>query len=223
MVARLAFVGSFLSIGTVLSLGAVGCSDAVPLDPAIVRPVVEPAKIAVNIHYAEDLRDHECTGDEGYIAFSWTFALGPPSIEMFNVIFTALFKDVEFRDTPPDFTFPGDQREVIELHLSEFTGCQASWPILGTTVIDIGYEAIVWSAEGEELARWNGRGRAGPGDDPRGYSFEGLGYKIKRGSLVLEPELTHLNALTSVAMRKAAAAFVVNYENDPAVRAWADE
>ena len=212
MAARLALVGSFLSIGTVLCLGTVGCSGKVPVDPAIVRPVVEPAKIAVDIHYADDLRDHECMGDGGYIAFSWTFALGPPSIEMFNVIFTTLFTDVEFQDTYPDFASPGDQRDVIELHLSEFTGCQASWPILGTTVIDIGYEAIVWSAEGEELARWNGRGRAGPGDDLQGYSGP-----------VSEPELTHLNALTSVAMRKAAADFVVNYESDPAARAWVDE
>lgn len=212
MVARITSVGSFLSVCTLLSIGAGGCSGTVPVSPDIVRPVVEPTKIAVDIHYADDLQDHECTGDGGYIAFSWAFALGPPSIEMFNVIFATLFTDVEFSDASSEIAFLGDQRDVIELHLSSFTGCQASWPIFGTTVIEIRYEAIVWSAEGEELVRWGGYGQAGPGHDLLGNNGP-----------MLEPELAHLNALTSVAMRNAAADFVVNFETDPAVRAWAEE
>lgn len=200
-------------LALLLSFIIVGCGGTVSIEPAIVRPVVDPAPVSVGIYYSEDLRDHKCTGDKGYIAYSWTFTLGPPSIEMFDVIFAALFRDVETRDTGPKITSPGDQRDIIELHLSEFTGCQASWPILGTTVIDIAYEAIVRSDEGEELARWKGRGRAGPGDDLGGYSGSGW-----------EPGLSsHLNALASVAMRKAAADFVVNFENDPAVRTWVGE
>ena len=197
----------FFLLASLLITVAPGCSGTgtPAVEPPILKPVIEPAPVSVAVYYSENLRDHRCTGD-------WTFAMGPPSIEMFDVIFAALFGDVETRDTGPKITSPGDQRDIIELHLSEFTGCQASWPILGTTVIDIAYEAIVRSAEGEELARWNGRGRAGPGDDLEGYS----------GS-AWEPELAHLNALTGVAMRKAAADFVVNFENDPAVRTWVGE
>ncbi len=170
---------------------------------------MEPAPVSVGIYYSEDLRNHKCTGDKGYIAYSWTFALGPPSIEMFDILFTALFRDVETLDIGPGITTSRDQRDIIELRLSEFNGCEASWPILGTTVIDIAYEAIVWSAEGEKVAQWKGQGRAGRGDDLGSY-----------GGSAWEPELSHLAALTSVAMRKAAADFIINFKNDPAVRAW---
>jgi hypothetical protein len=207
MLVRFALLALFLSIGTA------GCSTGkVHLEPLIVRPIVNPLPIAVGIHYADDLRNHECTGDKGYIAYSWTFALGPPSIETFSTIFTALFENVEMQDTNPNSTSAGDQRDIIELHLTEFTGCQASWPIIGTTVIEIEFKAIIMSVDGEELARWNGRGRAGPGDDLHGYPMS-----------LPEAERDHLNALTSVAMRKALVDFVVNFENDPTVRAWAAE
>lgn len=181
-----------------------GCGAPPPLQPPEVLPLVEAAPVAITLRYAEDLRNHHCTGDKGYIAYSWSFALGPPSIEMFDPIFESLF--VEVGDGSG--AGAGDKRDVVELALTAFTGCQASWPIIGTSVVEIAYEAVVRSPEGAELTRWSGRGRAGPGDD------------LGDPSLTGDPEASHLNALTSIAMRKAVADFVVAFETDPAVRAW---
>ena len=202
-------------MGVLLSALVTGCygTNSVFVEPPIdVAPLIEPAQVSVGIYYSEDLRNHKCTADARFdwnFAIigrpRWTFALGPPSIEMFDILFTALFTDVETRDTGPEITSPGDQRYVIELRLSELNTCEVmSWDTLGPTVIDITYEAIVWSAEGEKIAQWEGRGRAGRDDLGRYYrKWEPL-----------------VAALTSVAMRKAAADFIVNFENDPVVRAW---
>ncbi len=189
----------FFLLASLLITVAPGCSGTgtPAVEPPILKPVIEPAPVSVAVYYSEDLRDHRCTGD-------WTFAMGPPSIEMFDVLFTALFADVQTRDTGPTITTPGDQRDVIELHLSHFTGCQASAP----NVIDIAYEAIVWSVEGEKKAQWKGWGSAGRKDD------------LGRYSASPPSKMTHLAALTSVAMRRAAADFVVNFQKNPAVRSW---
>ncbi len=195
-------------MGLLLSALVTGCGGAVPVVSPIDRPpLIEPLPVSVGIYYSEDLRNHKCTGDKGYIAYSWTFELGPPSIQMFDNLFTALFRDVETLDISPKITTSRHPRDIIELRLSKFNGCQAKWPILGTTVIYIAYEAILWSAEGKKVAQWKGQGRAGRGDDLGSY-----------GGSAWEPELRHLAALTSVAMRKAAADFIINFQNEPAVQ-----
>ncbi len=205
MKAWLPLIGFCLSIFT-------GCGGGpISVKPPIVQPpLVEPVPVSVSVYYSEDLRNHKCTVEKGYIAESWTFVMGPPSIQMFDTIFTGLFRDVETLDIAPETATPRDQRDVIELRLIEFSGCEASWPIIGTTEIDIEYRAILRSAAGETLARLEGRGHAVPrDDDPRLAS--------SRWSV---PEATHLAILTSAAMRRAAADFMINFENDPAVRAW---
>ena len=55
------------------------------------------------------------------------------------------------------------------------------------------------------------QGRAGPGDDVSDYQTS-----------LIESEIEHLNGLTSIALRRALADFVVNFENDPKVRAWVE-
>lgn len=196
-------------LSSCLCLVTLACSKSLDVTPVIVRPVVEPASVSVAIYYADDLRLHKCTVDYGFLYPSWTFTLGPPSIEMFDVLFSTLFKDVEARQTRPGIKTPGNQRDIIELRLSQFTGCSEHWPMIATSGIDITYEAIVWSAAGKKITQWNGHGWAGPGDDLEGYAQS-----------LFEPERAHLAALANVAMRKAAADFVVNFENNPLVRTW---
>jgi len=85
-----------------LSLLISACSYTVPLQSPLGQvPLVEKAPISVAIHYAEELRNHKCTVSKGYIAESWPLELGPPSIEMFGRIFSALFDKV----IPPDSGF----------------------------------------------------------------------------------------------------------------------
>ena len=107
-------------MGVLLSALVTGCygTNSVFVEPPIdVAPLIEPAQVSVGIYYSEDLRNHKCTADARFhwnFALigrpRWTFALGPPSIEMFDILFTALFTDVETRDTGPEITSPGDQQ-----------------------------------------------------------------------------------------------------------------
>jgi len=187
-----------------------GCGGAVSVKPPHVQPVVAPLPISVGVHYADDLKHHECTGDKGYMAYAWTFEMGPPSIELLDDVFRALFSDVEILETGYDIASPGDRKGVVDVHLLKFTGCEASWPIVGATVVEVAYEAVLRSAKGEVIAQWEGRGQAGPGDD-----FSEV------QACVWEPELAHLAALTRLAMRKAAAGFVVAFEANTAIQEWA--
>lgn len=195
----------FIPLASLAILVASGCSETVFVEAPAVEPVIEPLPVSVAVYYPDALRNHSCTGDNGYIAFSWTFALGPPSVELFDHLFEAMFENVETVDAGPENGRDGGGKDLIELQLAMFNGCEARWPIVGTTVVEIAYKAIVWSAEGTEIAQWEGRGRAGPGDD--------------LGQYAAVSEVSYLAALTRVAMRRAAADFIVTFETEPSIRA----
>jgi len=186
-----------------------GCGGTVSVRPPSVQPVVAPLPISVGVYYADDLKHHKCTGDQGYIAYAWTIELGPSSIELFDNVFRALFADIEILETDHTIAPLGDRKGVVDIHLSKFTGCDASWPIVNTTVIEVAYEAILRSAEDEVVAQWEGRGQAGPGDD-----------LSELQNFAWEPELAHLAALTNVAMRKAATDFIIEFETNTAIQNW---
>jgi hypothetical protein len=182
---------------------ALGCSGPPrPVQAPPVAPAVEQAPVSVAVHYAEALKTHHCTGSEGYIAYSWTFEMGPPSIKMFDSLFAAMFQEVETVESAS----AAAGKDRLDLELTEFTGCEASWPIFDTTVIEVAYRATLQGADGSRIAQWSGRGRAGPYDDLGDYR--------------MASEADYLNALASVALRKAGADFLVNYDSDPALRRW---
>lgn len=182
-----------------------GCSSNLFLEPNVPTPVVETAPVSVGIYYDDALRNHKCTGGKGYIAYEWTVEMGPPSVAMFDGAFATLFQEVENVDARPGVTAARSPWDVIEMRLTEYNGCDARWPVFGTTVI-VAYEAILWSADGRELTRWHGRGQAGP-YVPDGEPMESQG------------EAAYLAAVTSLAMRRAAADLVINFETNPVVQA----
>jgi hypothetical protein len=188
-------------LGIIASLLAAGCGNRPILleSPITKLPLTEPAAVPVEIVFAKDLRNHVCTGDNGYIAHSWTFEMGPPSIVMFDLVFSALFDKTQRVSRNSD---------VIELHLKEFNGCEASWPIIGTTQIRVTYEAIIRSAGGDEIARWEGRGTEGPNMARDGNLYDENG---------------HLTLLTREAMREAAADFIVSFYKNPKVQTWIEK
>ncbi len=201
----------------VLGLLLAGCGPSVfPIQPNVPAPVVEPMPAPIGVYYADALRDHGCTGGEGTLDHGWAVAMGPPSIAMFDGLFAAMFRETETVDTWPGAT-PAP-RHVIEVRLREFDGCDARPPIVGAAIVRVGYEAILWSAQGRELTRWRGRGQAGPRDSQDEYvaGFPKL-HEILTGSYT--PEAAYLAALTSMAMRKAAADFVLSFEGNSVVQA----
>lgn len=183
--------------------GCAGAQKATPT-PEVPVPVIDRAPVAVGVRYAQSLLSHHCKGGEGYIAFDWSYELGPPSVAMFAPLFDAMFR--EARTLEPGLAQGGT--DVVEVDLKTFTGCDASWPILGTTWIDVSYEAVLRDAGGAELTRWTGTGRAGPADEVQ---------DLMRPADDIE--IAYLNALVSLAMRRAATDFLVRFERDAVVRA----
>ena len=200
-----------------LGLLLAGCGSSIfPIQPNVPAPVVEPVPVLVGVYYADALRNHGCTGGKDTFDFGWTVAMGPPSIAMFDGLFAAMFHEIETVDTRPGAT--PTPRDVIEVRLTEFDGCDARRPIVGIATVRVAYEAILWSAQGRELTRWRGRGQAGPRDPQDEYvaGFPEI-HEILTGSYT--PEAAYLAALTSIAMRKAAADFVLNFEGNSVVQA----
>ena len=83
------------------------------------------------------------------------------------------------------------------------------------------YAPMIRERKGEyrrELTRWLAQGQAGPRDPRDEYlaSFPEI-HEVLTGSYT--PEAAYLAALTGLAMRKAAADFVLNFEGNPVVRA----
>ena len=195
-------------------LSACSTTSNVPLDsPLRQPPAVERLPGSIAILYAENLRHHRCIAGKGYIAASWIVELGPPSIGMFDRIFSALFENPVTLQANAASRIPANSKGVIEVSLLNFDGCDARWPVVGSK-IEVAYQATLRAKDGSVIARWEGHGRAGPTDNLDGYTET-----VPFG----EVETRYLGAVTSLAMRRAAADFVINFERDQSLRAWLEK
>jgi|WetSurSiteA1Bulk_404760.scaffolds.fasta_scaffold18161_2 hypothetical protein len=193
-----------------LAMALSACSTVVHIQsPVSQPPLVEKIPISVGVFYSENLRHYKCVVDKGYIAASWIIELGPASVEMFNLIFGALFEEVIVVDSVTS-GFEKGLKSVIEVRLLGFNGCEASWPIFGASV-KVAYEVILRGEDGIIIGGWQCRGEAVYGDSREGCSDKGLG---------LDPEGRYLGALTCVGMRRAVAEFIVNFQKDSQARAY---
>ncbi|MFO7542382.1 MAG: hypothetical protein R6W97_06150 [Thiobacillus sp.] len=157
--------GLFLAI----LLSACGSIYRVPLgSPIKQRPAVEPSPRSVDILYTENLRNHHCIVEKGYISEKWAIELGPPSIDMYDLIFSTLFEQSRTLDSGHNFRPNPGSGGLIEVHLLNFDGCEARWPIVGAN-IEVAYQATLFAMNGATVASWEGRGRAGPSDNLAGY------------------------------------------------------
>ena len=195
-------------------LPACSTTSNVPLSSPLKQPpAVETLPGSIAIRYAENLRHHRCIAGKGYLAASWTIELGPPSIGMFDRIFSALFENPVTLQADTAFRMPANSKGVIEVGLLNFDGCEVTGPI-GRQKITVAYQATLRARDGSVIARWEGRGSAGPADNLEGYTE-----KIPFGEI----ETRYLGAVTSLAMRRAAADFVINFERDQSLRAWLEK
>lgn len=191
-----------------LCILASSCARTVTVEPPRVSPVVERVPLKMAAVYDEALRNYRCTASRGYIAEKWTVVLGPASVATFTPLFSAMFEDVV---VVPAGGTPSmhDGRYVIRLSLAAYSGCDAPWPIAGSSV-DITYSADVVRGSEKVLSGWTGHGQATAQDyaaaPPIGASLDVEGNYLKR--------------LTMLAIRRAAADFLWKFEEDERVRAW---
>lgn len=195
-------------------LSACSTASNVPLSSPLKQPpAVEKLPGSIAILYADNLRYHRCIAGKGYVAASWTIELGPPSIGMFDQIFSAFFENPVMLQSDAASQIPANSKGVIEVRLLKYDGCEVTGPI-GRQEIAVAYQATLRARDGSVIARWAGHGRAGPGDNLEGYKE-----KLPFGEI----ETRYLGAVTNLALRRAAADFVINFERDPRLRAWLEK
>lgn len=195
----------------VFAMLASACSSIVPLrSPLSQPPLIEKSLIPVAILYSENLRNHKCILDKGYIAETWTMSLGPPSMEMFNLIFATTFENVLVMGSNSNAFSAARPMNIIEVSLLKYDACEAGWPIIGAR-IEVAYEAILRDTDGVTIARWEGHGQAGPEDNLESYAVDVPMIKV---------ETRYLSAVTGIAMRRAAADFIINFDKDAEIRTW---
>jgi hypothetical protein len=175
-------------------------------------PLVEPLPLTVGVYYASDLRDHECAAGQDYFFDRFVIRLGPPSVELFDLLSAGLFARTTPTPSRPSVEHPAPI-DVIEIGLDAFSGCEGRWPIRATTTtVNLAYRVALWDPRGARLAAWTSAGAGTATEIGSGI--------VPVAPLPQEPESHHLATLTMIAMRKAAADFVRAFHARPDVKAW---
>jgi len=194
-----AFVALALSA---FSLAA--CHYVVPIRSPITQPpIASPIRGMIDVFYPAEFQTYHCKTGKGYIFDTFRFDLGAQSVTMFDSILEGVFEHIEHVDRDPDFAGRSRPHPAITLRLVQFTGCEAKWPIVGTTAIDIEYDANIYTRTGKAIAQITARGHADAFDIPTGASAD---------------ESQYLGRLTGAAMRKAAASFVADFQRREEIR-----
>ena len=188
----------------ILCLLPLGCAHVVdPEAPIQKPPLVQAIPLTVGVYYPEELQKYECETGKGYIFEKYVVRLGPASTKLYDLVFSGLFAK-SFRVNSYSPSASGDQKvDVVELMITNFTGCEARWSIIGTTYVSITYKAILRAPSGEIIAEWVGTGHATPSEGDK---------RVTEGK--------YLENLTAIAMRKTAADFVKNFQENPDINSW---
>jgi hypothetical protein len=200
---RAAIVAALYSLAT-------ACTETVRPESQPLTPVVGQAPLHVAIVYDEALVRHRCVASRGYLADEWVIEIGSPSTAMFNAAFSAMFEKVLFIPEAKVSSITSEWY-IVRVSLENYTGCDASWPIVGSTV-EVGYVAEVIHQSEKVLTGWTGRARVSAEDyqssppNPSSRSFDVEGNYLAR--------------TTEIAIRRALADFVANFEEDPRIIAW---
>lgn len=194
-----AFVSFFL-----LAFPLAGCQHVVPIKSPIMQPpLASPIHGTINVFYPEELRSYRCETGNGYLFDNFQLELGTQSVTMFDLVLEGLFEHVNHIGYDPIFGGTIEKYPFIKFHLIRFTGCQAAWPIIGTTAIEIEYMASIYTQSGKVIAQIKAGGHADKFDllvtDKETKYFD---------------EASYLASLTRVAMRKAVANFVFGFQKN---------
>lgn len=199
----------FLAIATICLLAA-ACTETVrPVSTPLI-PVVEKIPLDVAVVYDDALVNHQCVASKGYLAAEWIVQIGPPSIEMLTAAFSALFENVQYMPASKLASL-GTDRHVIRISLQNYTGCDVSWPIVGSAV-EVAYTANITRGSETVLVGWTGHGKA-----------TGQDYDASRGKSRVSwtsTEGDYLARTTEIAIRRGVGDLIANFEGDERVAAW---
>lgn len=153
-----------LLVTGMLVLGAAGCANTVSISGSVPRPLVEPLALEVGVYYDEILREYTHYVEEADDGGGWKVSLGETQVQLFDSLFSALFREVVQVDDPKT----GQQLPEIDLVIEptlESYSFQTPW---GTSTdfyeVDIQYTLSFYTPEGDLISHWpiacHGRSRS---------------------------------------------------------------
>jgi hypothetical protein len=190
-----------LSLLALIALPA--CSGKVDIDPAALEmptPLVERLPITVGVHYDEALLNHYHL-EKHTVGSEFEYRLGPPTKALFDQVFSTMFETIVPVEGSSTATVDGQKvAGVLSLRIETFV----AWNHVprGAGWFDVIFPRIVYSATLY----------APPGVKKTSIRGDGIGK--------LEGLGEWLPTVVARAMRNAAAVLVVNFYNDPEVKAW---
>ncbi len=196
-------------------------SCAITIKPALEGPpVVEPLELTMGKCFSPAISNYEYRSrprSPAPLPVKYIFPLGPPSVAMFDRVFTGMFvKTVPVEHCPPATDQGLDVDAVIETQIERFW-----WyitPVSGsilrsydTSEVKVTYRFLLYSPEGETIDSWTvvGSGLNIPKYIPGTSKF-----------IEFLPEATWLSAAVKLAMRDAAADFITEFRDRPKIREW---
>lgn len=193
----------------VLAAAAIaGCSHTMEVDATLGQsPVVEVLPLTMGVHYPPELRRHHSSTSYGIHTFD--YYLGSPSIALFDQVFSGMFaRVISMTEDPIRFDDDVGVAAIIVMRLERFQPYDFSFGAHSTiihTPVKITYRAILYSPQGNQIDSW---------------TVDGSGvYETESGpGQVPGPE-----ALTAIAMRRAAGKFIAGFHQQPEVAKWLTE
>jgi hypothetical protein len=181
-----------------------GCSHQVAKlnQPLLTAPAVERSDKSVQIYYTEKLKNHQCVNNTDAPFITYKVALGQANVEMFDIIFSSLFKSAE------QIRFPSHASKGawIEVDLESYNGCQIQFHM----PINVKYRGVLRAEDGREIARWKGEGASDTADYMQSKMSETIDWYATPA----------LSKMTELAMRNAAADFIFHFLNDARISGW---
>ncbi len=198
----------------ILLLSSSACT--IPIKPALEGPpVVEPLELTMGKCFSPAISNYEYRSDDEK-KLLYIFPLGPPSIAMFDRVFTGMFvKTVPVEHCPPATDQGLDVDAVIDTQIERFWWYMT--PVANSQFtsrrfkVRITYRFILYSPEGETIDSWT---VVGSGLSIQEY-IPGTSKVI-----VFLPEPKHLSAAVKLAMRDAAADFITEFRDQLKIREW---
>ena len=205
----------FLALVTAgLALGA--CTFTLEPAPRLDRePLVDKLPIAIGVLYGDELRDYVYVNSVNWTE-TWESSLGPPSIALFDEIFSFTFEDtLPVQSKPP---IPGSDADrltgVIALRIDWVrTSCGGTYADCSAK---IKYAFTLYAMDGSEIANWWAEG----------HSKGNFEWEVLAAAMVFMQYAildNRMEDLLAEAMQAAGARFWLEFHDDPDVQRWLDQ
>jgi hypothetical protein len=198
-----------VGLAAVVAMAVAGCSHNLEVDATLDKPpAVEPLPVAMGVYYPPELRIyHRSIAFLGIHTFDTD--LGPPSIALFDQIFSSMFaRIVPVAEHPSSLDDDVSVAAIIVMRIERFQPYSFSFGAHSTiirTPAEITYRATLYLPHGQQFATW---------------TVEGSGVfeeEFDEDVFLIEPVVQEL---TAVAMREATAKFVAGFRQQPEVARW---